>query len=189
MNTSWPSRAPTALHLRKCCGATGLSALVRAEQRDIEVVARVREVVGVASVERDRELGREDQADVGVLLVAIQVVPSAAIERDDVAALRGGRGAALLDTCDLSRCARARHRHRTGPGRRTSPLGSRPRSRPARSARDRGSADLRPPTSRGSHRGDSRGRSRPASRCSRRQRDGWSSRGRRTTRTTPSRRS
>src|ERR1044071_218242 len=64
----------------------GLAVLVRAEEADVEVVARILEVVGVAAEERDRHLGREDEADVGVALVAIEVVLAALVERDDVAA-------------------------------------------------------------------------------------------------------
>ena len=45
-----------------------LVVLVDAEEADVEVEARVLEVVRVAAEEGDLLLGREDEADVGVLL-------------------------------------------------------------------------------------------------------------------------
>ena len=47
-----------------------LAVLVDAEEADVEVVARVLEVVRVAAEEGDLLLGGEDEADVGVLLEA-----------------------------------------------------------------------------------------------------------------------
>ena len=51
-----------------------LVVLVDAEEADVEVVARILEVVRVAAEEGDLLLRGEDQADVGVLLEAVEVV-------------------------------------------------------------------------------------------------------------------
>ena len=58
-----------------------LAVVVDTEQRHVEAVAREREVVGIAAVERGVELGREHEADVGELLVEIEVILRALIER------------------------------------------------------------------------------------------------------------
>ena len=70
-------------------GAHRNAVLVGAEEREVEVVARIGEVVGIAAEERHLLLGREDEADVGVLLVAIEPVLRALVERDDVGAQAG----------------------------------------------------------------------------------------------------
>ena len=67
-----------------------LVVLVDAEEADVEVVARILEVVGIAAEEGDLLLRGEDQADVGVLLVAIEVILAALVEGDDVAAAGSG---------------------------------------------------------------------------------------------------
>ena len=72
-NTSSLSETPVLLHLKYGRSCTGLSVFVDAEEADVEIVARILEVVRVAAVERDLLLGSEDQADVGVLLVAIKM--------------------------------------------------------------------------------------------------------------------
>ena len=51
-----------------------LVVLVDAEEADVEVVARVLEVVRVAAEEGDLLLGGEDEADVGVLLEPVEVI-------------------------------------------------------------------------------------------------------------------
>ena len=63
-----------------------LVVFIGAEERDIEVVSRVSEVVGVAAEEPDAFFGREDEAHVGKLFVAVQMILSALIHGDDVAA-------------------------------------------------------------------------------------------------------
>ncbi len=63
--------------------------LVDAEEADVEVVARIFEVVGIAAEIGDLLLRREDQPHVGVSLVAVELVQPAAVERDDVAAESG----------------------------------------------------------------------------------------------------
>ena len=79
-----------------------LVVLVDAEEADVEVVARVLEVVRVAAEEGDLLLGGEDEADVGVLLERVQVVLAAGVERDDVGAdALGLVGVGLLDLGDL----------------------------------------------------------------------------------------
>ena len=78
-----------------------LAVLVHAEERHVEVVARIREVVGIAAEERDLLLGREDQPDVGVFLVAIQPVLAALVERHDVGPQAGLVEAFFLDARDL----------------------------------------------------------------------------------------
>ena len=67
----------------------GLAVLVGAEQADVEVEARVLEVVRVAAEEGDLLFGREDQPDVGVFLVAVEVILAALVEGDHVAAQAG----------------------------------------------------------------------------------------------------
>ena len=71
--------------LQVMSGPRGLAVLVGAEEADVEVVARVLEVVGVAAEEGDGELGGEDEPDVGVFLEGVEVVAAAVVERDDVA--------------------------------------------------------------------------------------------------------
>src|SRR2546430_16400229 len=72
--------------------------LVSPQERDVEVVTREVEVVGIAAEEGDGELGREDEADVLEAAVPVQIVAAAVIKRDDVAAdLRVAAGAFLFD--------------------------------------------------------------------------------------------
>ena len=100
VKTRSPSFEPLGENLQVVLDLRGLVVLVHAEHRDVEVVARVREVVGVAAEERDAVLRREHQAHVRVLLVAIQVVEAALVERDDGALQPGGVGRLLLDLGD-----------------------------------------------------------------------------------------
>ncbi len=67
----------------------GLPILIHAEQREIQVVARVCEVVGIAAEERDLLLRRKNNPHIGVLLVAIQPVFPALIQRHHVGAEAG----------------------------------------------------------------------------------------------------
>src|SRR5437773_3305967 len=61
-----------------------LAVFVDPEQREVEVVARIREVVRIASEESSLVLGSENQPHVRVLLVAVEPVFTALIERDHV---------------------------------------------------------------------------------------------------------
>ena len=78
-------------------GVGRLAVLVEPEQRDVEAVARIGEIVGVAAEERGLELRREDQAHVRVLLVAVQVVQRALVQRHHLAAQAGDLLRLLLD--------------------------------------------------------------------------------------------
>ena len=78
-------------------GLRGLAVFVRPEERDVEVPARVGEVVVVAAEVGNLLLGREHEAHVGVFLVAVEPVLAAAVEGDDLALQAGGRRALLLD--------------------------------------------------------------------------------------------
>ncbi len=78
----------------------GMSVLVHAKQADVQIVARVFEIVGIAAEERDGLLWSEHQADIGVALVAIQVIEPTVIKRNHVAAQAGGVERLLLDRVD-----------------------------------------------------------------------------------------
>ena len=78
----------------------GPAVLIHAEQREIQVVAGIREVVGIAAKERDLLLRREDDPHIRVFLVAIQPVFPALIERDHVGAEAGLFQAFALDGGD-----------------------------------------------------------------------------------------
>ena len=77
-----------------------LVVLVDAEEGDVQVVARVLEVVRIAAEERDRLLGREYQTDIRVLLVAVKVILRSLVERDDLTLELGLVGRLLLDLGD-----------------------------------------------------------------------------------------
>ena len=62
-----------------------LAVLVRAEERNIEIVTRIFKVVGVATEERHIEFRCEDQPNVVVLLVFVEVVHGSRIQGDDIA--------------------------------------------------------------------------------------------------------
>ena len=123
-NTSSFSAAPLAFHFRKCARADRRVVLVDAEQREVEIVAREGEVVGIAAEERHLLLGREDEPDVGVLLVAVEPVLRALVERDDVGAQAGLVEAFLFDLRDRGP-PRLERRLRIGGA-----LSSRPRRAP-----------------------------------------------------------
>src|SRR5215469_378029 len=74
-----------------------LVVLVDAEKRDIEVVARIFEVVRIPAEEGNVELGREDQTDIRILLVLVKVVYLSRIKSDHVAAEASRSAAILLD--------------------------------------------------------------------------------------------
>ncbi len=57
-----------------------LVVLVDAEEADIQIVARIFEIVGIAAEEGDRFLRSEHQAHVGVLFVAVQMILAAVVE-------------------------------------------------------------------------------------------------------------
>ena len=88
-----PGRAPLQVML----DLGRLAVLVGAEEADVQVEARILEVVRVAAVEGDLLFGGEDQADIGVFLEAVEVVLAALVERDDVAAQPGLVQRFLLD--------------------------------------------------------------------------------------------
>ena len=71
--------------------------LVGAKKADVEIVAGILEIVGIAAKERRVELRSEDQADVSVFLVRIKMVLPALIEGDHVAAQARLVGRFLLD--------------------------------------------------------------------------------------------
>ena len=83
----------------------GLAVLIDAEVGDVEVVARILEVIAVAAEERHLRLRSKDDAHVGVLFVLVQVVHSAGIEGYDVAAEATLFGAVLSRADIFSRCA------------------------------------------------------------------------------------
>ena len=77
-----------------------LAILIDAEDRHVQVVAGIGEVVRVAAEERRLLLGRKHQPHIGVLLVAIEPVFAAVVERHHVGAQTGLVGAFLFDRCD-----------------------------------------------------------------------------------------
>src|SRR5215472_3174464 len=59
---------------------------VNAEKRDVEIVARIFEIVRIPAEKGDVELGRKDKAHIRVLLVLVKVVGLSRIKSDYVAA-------------------------------------------------------------------------------------------------------
>ena len=51
----------------------GLIVLIDAEEADVQIVAGILEIVGVAAEKGGVEFGREDQAHVGVLLIFVEM--------------------------------------------------------------------------------------------------------------------
>ena len=88
-NTSSSSAAPFGIPLQVVLAVDRLAVLVNAEQRHVEVVARIGEVVRIAAEESDLLFRREHQAHVGVLLVAVEPVFAALVERNHVGAQAG----------------------------------------------------------------------------------------------------
>lgn len=75
----------------------GAAVLICPEERHIQAVTGIGEIVRVAAKGGDAVFRGEDQPDVGVLLVAVQVVFSARVEGHDFAASVRIGGAFLLD--------------------------------------------------------------------------------------------
>src|SRR5207249_3905450 len=67
----------------------GLAIFIDAEETDIEVIARIGEVVRVAAIEGDLLFRGENQAHIGVAFEAIEVILTALVKGDDVAAQSG----------------------------------------------------------------------------------------------------
>ena len=72
-----------------------LAVLVGAEERDVEIVAGILEVIGIAAEERDGKFRRKHQPDVVILFVFVEVVHRARVQRHHVAA-NVAAGALLL---------------------------------------------------------------------------------------------
>ena len=66
-----------------------LAVLVNPEETDIEIVARILEVIRVAAIKGRLLLGRKNKADIGVSLVTIKLIRAAFVKGDDVAAQPG----------------------------------------------------------------------------------------------------
>jgi len=65
---------------------------IDAEESNVEIVAWISKVIGVAAEKRGVELRREHQTNIRVLLVLIEVVDLSGIKNDHVTAQsRGGR--------------------------------------------------------------------------------------------------
>jgi hypothetical protein len=80
--------------------AQRLPVLVDAEERHVEVVARIGEVVRVAAVEGDLLLGHHHQAHVVVALEAVERVAPALVEAHHLAVERRPLGALALEGGD-----------------------------------------------------------------------------------------
>ena len=78
-------------------GLDRLAVLVRAEEADVQVIARILEVVGIAAEEGDGQLRREDQPHVRVFLVPVEVVLASLEQSHDIAAQSGLLQRLLLD--------------------------------------------------------------------------------------------
>ena len=92
--------APALLQLQKVLDLGRLVVLIDAEEADVEVVARILEVVGIAAEEGDVLFRREDQPHVGVFLELIEMILAALKQRDHVAAQAGLVERFLLDRVD-----------------------------------------------------------------------------------------
>src|SRR5258706_15879814 len=67
----------------------GLAILVSAKEANIEIVARILEVIRVTGEKRNLLLRREHQANIGVALEAVKVIAPALIELYHIAAHAG----------------------------------------------------------------------------------------------------
>src|SRR5688500_1343622 len=76
-------------------GAEWLTVVVDAEKTNVEVEARILEVVGVAAEESDVVLRGHHEANIGELPVLIEVILPALVERDDLTAQLGPGGGFL----------------------------------------------------------------------------------------------
>ena len=90
-----------------------LAVFVSAENADIEIVARILEVIGIAAVKGHLLLGREDDPHIVVAFVAIQMVNAALVKRDDIGAQPGLVLALLFNRGDggVARVGRLIARH------------------------------------------------------------------------------
>ena len=78
------------------------AALVRPNEREVEVVAGKHEVVGVAAEKSGVELGNEDQAHILQPPIPIQVVLAAPVQRDDLTPDIVARCALTLDLANTA---------------------------------------------------------------------------------------
>ena len=74
-----------------------LVVLVDPEESDVEVIARVGEIVGIAAKKCRGKFRRKHQAHIGVLLVFVEVVYRARVQCDHVAAQARRRGTVFFD--------------------------------------------------------------------------------------------
>ena len=77
-----------------------LTIFVGAEDTDIEIEARIFEVIGITAVKGDLLFRREDEPDIIVAFISIQIVVAALIEGYHVRAQTGLVFALLLDLSD-----------------------------------------------------------------------------------------
>src|SRR3954447_7977344 len=77
-----------------------LAVLVSPEDADIEIVARVFEIIRIAAVKRDLLFRSKHQSDVIVSLVAVKMIQPALIERNDIRPQSGLLLTFLLDGCN-----------------------------------------------------------------------------------------
>ena len=75
---------PLGIEFKKMLDLRWLAIFVNAEQADIEIVARILEIVGITAEESHLLFGGEDQADVIIALVSIEVVRAALIQGNDI---------------------------------------------------------------------------------------------------------
>src|ERR1039458_7134597 len=94
------SRAPGA-PLQIVIGVQRLAVVVNAEERHVQVVARISEVIRISAVESGLLFRRKDQAHIGVSLVLVKPVLATLIEREYVGAKSGLVLAILFDSGDF----------------------------------------------------------------------------------------
>ena len=75
---------PLGIEFKKVLDLRWLAIFVNAEQADIEIVARILEIVGITAEESHLLFGGEDQADVVIALVSIEMVRAALIQGNDI---------------------------------------------------------------------------------------------------------
>jgi hypothetical protein len=71
--------------------------LIDPEESDVQIVAGISEVIGIAAEEGDVEFRCEHQPHIGVFLILVEVINLAGIENHDVAAQSGRSGAVFFD--------------------------------------------------------------------------------------------
>jgi hypothetical protein len=62
------------------------SVFVDTENADIQIIARILEIVGITAKKSDLLFGSENEPNIGVPLIAIELITAALIKRDDIAA-------------------------------------------------------------------------------------------------------